>query len=500
MNKSSDSEGLEASPSSVSPLGKSRYGRTRKPKISEDFCNIDDLFSDTAPQKPQRSVKKLVLSPISTKALEIDSLFMPRQIQPLPKQATLQRTTPLEDLPKLVSVPLKERKFFKSNTDVDAGGVSVSEVLKIIKSDPLESPPKPVVKPILRTYGNKRKLTSKSDVVESFALPDNPIVPLQSSKNDVPVKLDVDLSVSKQLPINSIDVQANDVNNCTLNLNYSVVFDEMQIKAEECMVKNTSVKKTNEDIEIRTKKQEDPKMEFLNGKRKKLSLNVSSEANKKSKIVNSEVNTNIVRVGVKENQKSTNMGTNVGINDAQKCVTSEKQEKSAEKPNLIFIQKKIEVNVESKTPQKSEATLELKINVDSPEKPIKKKTVELKKSLENKTDEPKKQANSTTVSAEPKKPKKKKARTREGFVSPRTLRSSVIYIETKPTEIVDLTEIDEDNDRPQEKREENSEIDKNETEKNSIAVTIKEEKPEENYCDVKIKQEKIEDATENKGK
>lgn len=490
MNKSSDSEGLEASPSTVSPLGKSRYGRTRKPKISDDFCNIDDLFSDTAPQSQQKNVKTLLLSPISTKSLEIDSLFMPKQIQPLPKQAvTVQRATPPADLPKLVSVPLRERKFFKSNADVDIGDVSVSEVLKIIKSDALESPPKPTVKPILRTYGNKRKLMSKGDVVESFALPDNPIVPLESSKNDVPVKFNVDLPASTPLPINNIDVQTNDVNNCTLNLNYSVVFDEMQMKAEECIVKSTSVKKTNEEIDIRTKKQEDTKMAVVvNGKRKKLTLKEPLESlqpSKKSKILHSDSN-------VKQNQKSSDTDTNTKTNGAQRGVALQQnqvveKQKKQHPAKLDVIQKNIAINVDLKTQQKLDATLVTQIKQE--ESPVKhnKKT----KSLGNKTEEI-----VEVNSVERKKSKRKNYRTGEVFVSPRTLRSSVIYVEAKPAEIIDLT-VGDDN----EKQEKTGEIDRNECVKNSNAVAIKresQETPDENYCDVKIKQEKI-DSIESNG-
>lgn len=301
MSKSSGDS--ETSGSEASPLGKSRYGRTRKPKISEDFCHIDDLFDDG---KPQKTVKKTIASPVITtaaaaKTVEIDSLFMPKQIQPLPKQTTTTTTPPQMDslnvdLPKMVSVPLKERKFFKSNSEVSSSGggggegVDVNEVLKIIKSDHTESPldnPKPTVKPTLRTYGNKRKLITQKELVESFALPDNPIVPAEIDSNNLQTTVE-----DEELPTNSIDLKENDVSNCTLKLNYNVVFDEICIKADECMLKGTSVKKLHDEGGGEAGKSDEKieiKEEVKEKKRKKSSLNLSDvkevvHVNKKTKV------------------------------------------------------------------------------------------------------------------------------------------------------------------------------------------------------------------------
>lgn len=103
MNDNSETAGT--STPEASPLGKSRYGRTRKPKISEDFCNIDDVFNDAAPPRgQQRSPQKSPVQRAAGKSkaaaaaaasqlqgkpvVVLESIFMPmpKQIQPLPKQ------------------------------------------------------------------------------------------------------------------------------------------------------------------------------------------------------------------------------------------------------------------------------------------------------------------------------------------------------------------------------------------------------------------------------
>lgn len=223
-----DDSSKSANSAILSPLGRSRYGRNRKPKISDDFCNIDDIFKDA----PAR------LASPKPKALEIDSLFMPKQIQPLPKSAPVQSPASepkASPEAKVIKLPLKERKFFKKN-DEEQEQIDLSQVMKIVNSGSSESP-KPSFKPVLRTYGNKRKLPSKSDVVESFGLPDNPIVPVEGEV------LGEKLVGNVKENGNSIDLQENNVNNCTLNIKSYVVFDEIQMKAEECMVKNMSIRK-----------------------------------------------------------------------------------------------------------------------------------------------------------------------------------------------------------------------------------------------------------------
>lgn len=441
MNKNGDSEDLEAATSppcksaaAVSPLGKSRYGRTRKPKISEDFCNIDDLFSDAAAVVTQKApVKKLVLS--SPKHIEIDSLFMPKQIQPLPKQQQVaSQRTPLnlESPPKLVSVPLKERKFFKSNAETDTQSVNVTEVLKIIKSGPLESPPKPLIKPILRTYGNRRKLTSKNEViVESFALPDNPIIPLKN--NDLPAKTskktDLNLpnnSENKKLPI---DIQDNnDSDNCTLNLNYSVVFDEMQIKAEECMVKNTIVKKAPS---------ENDKIVSVNGlkerKRKKMSLETRKDnselihVKKKLKNCNTEANekessetNDVTKKESQERDKNKNEIAPQKLNkDEDFCVSSEKNN---EQHQIGDSQEQEKIKNETAPPKINQSE-----NISIP----------LEKSGVEATEVVEESKNETRVELK-KQEKLVKKKKKIKVASPRVLRSS--FSEAKLQESVDLIE------------------------------------------------------------
>lgn len=609
MNKSGDSEtsGSEASFSGLSPLGKSRYGRTRKPKISEDFCNIDDLFNDSTPQKLQRSPQKSpvqkvagksVASPLSVKTVEIDSLFMPKQIQPLPKQITPQRTHLDDigvDIPKIVSVPLKERKFFKSNSEVSAGdGVDVTEVLKIIKSDHSESPidiPKPTTKSTLRTYGNKRKLTVKKEVIESFALPDNPIVPASINK-----ELDVDLPVStekKELPTNNIDIiQENDVNNCTLKLNYNVVFDQICIKADECMLKSTPLKTIHDESTTHksaaklndndSQNDIEEQKEVANGakerKRKKMSLNISNveevaHASKKSKFnktvsaTKKEKNSiNLIQKPISgvsdfrllkrkrgrpgKNKNLTRSQTDLNESTASSTVEEksetnlsplrkakkikkiddiERNSKNTETPlkNSIDITCEV-VNIEKlshtnkrridkilnashkqqtkntktanksinqsleKQPKFSENTSPEKqlrsgkiVNINVEEKRFKKDslletTISLEKSLKKeKLDE----VSEENVNKTPQKsPKKKRLRSGADFVSPRLLRSSVILIEPKPAEIVDLTGNDADEENSEEEKQNESKVRGNGIEKQ------KEKKP------------KITDGENNKGK
>lgn len=532
MNKSGDSDSLEASPSDggvvLSPLGKSRYGRTRKPKISEDFCNIDDLFNDVAPQKqqqkasPKTPVKKQVVSP---KTVEIDSLFMPKQIQPLPKQATPQRppvdSLDLDLMPKMVSVPLKERKFFKSNTETESKSVDVTEVLKIIKNDPAEGAvdaPKPAVKPIVRTYGNKRRITNKCEVVESFGLPDNPIVPLQADKDQTPATINkkVDTNVSNQLPTNNIDIQENDVSNCTLNLNYSVVFDEIQIKAEESIVKNTSVKKLQDDNESETvveqmsgnqqdkqviadgvvttpttnvEKQVEIKKEMVNGvkekKRKKLSLIAKQESNKVS----------VVHTHKKAKIVARMKSPNCEMNNVKKTADSANVQTSP-----VDVPKETEKTNHSKlhqTEKKSQESNKVQQSAKSPDKSAKKKSASPDKTIKKKPEDSTKSPR--TQSSQEKSPKKKaKTKANYEFVPKRQLRSSVIFVETNTTEIVDLTETDENEpDRPPEPKMDDKKEDvkaKKKEEKNSSKVQ-KEKKGEgskENSEDlkaVKIKEE-----------
>lgn len=289
-----------------SPLGKSRYGRTRKPKISEDFCSIDEAFKDSKPAKsppkvytkpsPKTTpVRKAASSNAETKkqneptvcnsnlTTAIDSLFMPKLILPLPKTPANAKVTPVLSSTgknvKAIDPPLKERKFFKKTASVptessrnlpeaenlegDMPTIDVTKVLKIIKSSSetpnLPDSAKPSVKPMLKTYGNKRKL-AKTDVIESFGLPDNPIIPLTATKSNIPTKvnkkLDIDVPSSNNVNIGdinlpekpwemvNIDMQENSKNDCTI-VNFDNNFDSFDtthIKSKEIIVKSVSGK------------------------------------------------------------------------------------------------------------------------------------------------------------------------------------------------------------------------------------------------------------------
>lgn len=131
-------------------MNTSRYGRTRKPKITEDYYNIEDIFGPyeritSSPSRCMKKKTKLELSPNKNK----DSVNLN------------------SDTSAVLSVNIPE----DNNTEV-------TKVLKLVSTtkSPEFSPVSPTSfasKPI-KTYTNKNKRTSEN-VVESFGLPDYPV-------------------------------------------------------------------------------------------------------------------------------------------------------------------------------------------------------------------------------------------------------------------------------------------------------------------------------------
>ncbi|XP_031349604.1 uncharacterized protein LOC116175568 isoform X2 [Photinus pyralis] len=234
---SSDIADSDLSAELPSPVSKSRYGRTRKPKITEDFYDIDVIFEDLN--------KKIVPRPQPPPSLP--KVVKPRQsISHNNKKVNDNKrlkfehvTADLELEEQVVEVPDSNSKaihnFFKSesgmsvlhNVDVvpkvdlkcdaevvqeplDLESVDVTQVLKIISTknvdDKLSTDVKANAKPVLKTYSNKRKSYNKLAVMESFGLPDTPIFPVDNDK----------VSGSEPKRIKSLDVAApsseNDIN------------------------------------------------------------------------------------------------------------------------------------------------------------------------------------------------------------------------------------------------------------------------------------------------
>lgn len=240
----------------ISPLGISRYGRTRKPKISLDFCDIDDAIDDP----PENEEVKQIRSPtkfcskskigqtgingISTPTK--DSINKPRithinnntevlhitgdseinrenlsksqknskphlgniNATPVIKNISVTKEKVLEIKDKQLTEKLKP---ILSEEIFQTPSIDVAEVLKIIsnKSNDLEvdTIAKHNSKGTLKTYTNKKKSFQRpSSLIESFGLPDEPIVPINSGKFIKPLRIsEIDVDVVKPESVNLID-------------------------------------------------------------------------------------------------------------------------------------------------------------------------------------------------------------------------------------------------------------------------------------------------------
>ncbi|KAF5304180.1 hypothetical protein FQR65_LT08074 [Abscondita terminalis] len=210
----------------LSPLSKSRYGRTRKPKITEDFYNIDVIFEAAqkefkrSPRSQQlvKSAKSKTLSPKKPMLATIKPEFKKHHnFQHITGDDLLSPPEPIRELSHCKELnPKAIHNFFKiesgmsilqnatvnndeskskilSNNLNNLEQVDVTQVLKIISAKsvdeniPIET--KVTTKPVLKTYTNKRKSYIKSGVVESFGLPDTPIFPSENFKLAAPKRI-----------------------------------------------------------------------------------------------------------------------------------------------------------------------------------------------------------------------------------------------------------------------------------------------------------------------
>lgn len=137
-----------------SPNNTSRYGRARRPKITEDFYNTEDIFGpyERIPCSPLRSSPK--------KKPQIKLELPPNKSQEVVTISVDEST----DITSVLSINIPE------------DSVEVSKVLKIVTNNSSSdfSPKSPTLfsKPV-KTYANRHKRNSDS-VYESFGLPDYP--------------------------------------------------------------------------------------------------------------------------------------------------------------------------------------------------------------------------------------------------------------------------------------------------------------------------------------
>ncbi|RZC37702.1 PWWP and/or PHD domain containing protein [Asbolus verrucosus] len=131
---------VSSSPEILSPGGKSRYGRTRRPKIAQDFYNIDSVIIDEKPPnrhsplpiklpklKPRLKIGREIIFEIKDEFTKLDDLGM--------KVANNFKT----NLQRGLDDTIKERKFFKSMPESKVeipNVVDVTKVFKLISTKP----------------------------------------------------------------------------------------------------------------------------------------------------------------------------------------------------------------------------------------------------------------------------------------------------------------------------------------------------------------------------
>lgn len=208
----------------LSPTIKSRYGRIRKPKVSDDFINYNPEMEKSKSRK-QSPLKR----PLDQIPIKSPSPINKNQIKCKPKNYEVLHVTADSIIQEFCDktsnhVDNKIRKFFKRpskdsktqyihDTYVKKGifnsnynklgknGINnntndelkcVSEVLKIIsKKSPERLDNKESTKKPLKTYSNKRRSSQEDSKFESFGLPDDPLLPYLSN---YPSNIVLDLS------------------------------------------------------------------------------------------------------------------------------------------------------------------------------------------------------------------------------------------------------------------------------------------------------------------
>ncbi|KRT86397.1 PHD finger motif containing protein [Oryctes borbonicus] len=245
----------------ISPLGISRYGRTRKPKISQDFCSIDDAINDNTdedfvkpPKSPTKPVGKarnvstnitngvqFAVKDTVTKTKprtphkpeivhvtgdsDIDNVSIKRNANIQKSQKSLKESAKETRLPVNKSFSVTKEKVSKikgekiseelkpilSEDIFQTPSIDVAEVFKIISNKPndleIDKSVKNNSKGAIKTYTNKRKsFQRQSSLIESFGLPDEPIVPVNSNKFMKPLRIsEIDVDATKPETVNLID-------------------------------------------------------------------------------------------------------------------------------------------------------------------------------------------------------------------------------------------------------------------------------------------------------
>lgn len=260
LNDSVDKSAVDST--EISPLGISRYGRTRKPKISQDFCSIDDAINENTdddfvkpakiPKPPNKlkivptningvhtSLKETIIKPKhrtlhnnNTEIVHItgDSDLSNPYVCKSKENASLQSSKVFKTITEQPKLPIKnisvtkeripeiknkqlsdELKPILSEEIFQTPSINVAEVFKIISNKPneieLESTAKQNSKGTVKTYTNKRKSFQKqSTLIESFGLPDVPIVPVNSDEYIKPIRIsEIDVDIVKPESVNLID-------------------------------------------------------------------------------------------------------------------------------------------------------------------------------------------------------------------------------------------------------------------------------------------------------
>lgn len=138
-----------------SPQNTSRYGRARKPKITEDFYNTEDIFGpyERIPCSPVRITKKK-----TTAKLELS----PNKSNEV---VTLDAEIIKPNLDAMLSI------------DIPEDTIEVSKVMKIVSNNTSDefSPKSPSFSKPLKTYSGKREKKNSESIYESFGLPDYPV-------------------------------------------------------------------------------------------------------------------------------------------------------------------------------------------------------------------------------------------------------------------------------------------------------------------------------------
>ncbi|KAI4461952.1 set domain protein [Holotrichia oblita] len=208
--------------SEISPLGVSRYDDAIDDNTDADFV------------KPPKTLNKVIVKTKVINATAINGvtpLTKENLIKPKPRavhnnnmeivhitgDSEVFDSKPSENVQKLQRIPKSENvkvpvlKPILSEEIFQTPSINVAEVFKIISNKPndfeLETSAKNNTKSILKTYTNKRKsFQRQSSLIESFGLPDEPIVPVNEDEYIKPLRIsEIDVDMVKPEAVNLID-------------------------------------------------------------------------------------------------------------------------------------------------------------------------------------------------------------------------------------------------------------------------------------------------------